>query len=263
MRGAPILALLAATGVFPALPENPVETPWGAIPRPVVVPRDSTQTGPFGPADSLAPPPPPRPQLPESLPFGPGETLEFSIDYGVVGAGHATMEVAGVRRISGHECLDIRTEAKSNAFSSKFYKVWDRAQTFVDPATVLPWRFEKHQREGGYRKDVVIKFDRDACFARYENGEEVVMHPHAQDELSAFYYLRTLPLETGRDVMIDNHTNRKNFRSRSSCTGARPSRCPPASSTAGWSSPSSAREASSPRRARSRSGSRPTRAGSR
>lgn len=204
------VVVLLAVGLS-SLPEKAIDTPWGAIPQPTVVSRDAAQSGPFGPADTLAPPAPPRPRLPDTLPFGPGETLEFSIDYGVVGAGHATMEVTGMRRVSGHDCFDIRTEAKSNAFFSKFYKVWDRAQTFVDPATLLPWRFEKHQREGGYRKDIVIKFDRDRTFARYENGEEVVMPPYAQDELSAFYYLRTLPLEVGQDVLIDNHTNRKNY----------------------------------------------------
>ncbi|MFN8179459.1 MAG: DUF3108 domain-containing protein [bacterium] len=210
MRGAWLL-LAAAAGVFPTLPDRPVETPWGAIPRPVVAPRDSAQTGRFGPPDSLAPPPPPGPPLPDVLPFGPGESLEFSIDYGILNAGHATMEVAGTRRVSGRECLDIRTEAKSNAFFSKFYKVWDRAQTFVDPSTLLPWRFEKHQREGGYRKDVLIKFDRDSCFARYDNGDEIVIPARAQDELSAFYYLRTLPLEPGRDVLIDSHADRNNY----------------------------------------------------
>jgi hypothetical protein len=211
MSGLALVVLVAAGGVFPEIPEHPVPTPFGEIPPPVVVPRDPAETGRFGPPDTLAPPPPERPPLPDVLPFGPGELLEFSIDYGVLNAGRATMEVAGTRRVAGRECLDIRTEAKSNAFFSKFYKVWDRAQTFLDPSTLLPWRFEKHQREGGYRKDLVIKFDRDGSFARYENGDEVVMHPHAQDELSAFYYLRTLPLETGRDVLIDNHTNRKNY----------------------------------------------------
>jgi Protein of unknown function (DUF3108) len=206
-----LLVLATAAAMVQALPDRPVETPWGAIPRPVVEARDPSRGGPFGPADSLAPPAPPAPELPSMLPFAPGETLEFSIDYGILNAGHATMEVAGSRRISGHECFDIRTEAKSNSFFSKFYKVWDRAQTFVDPATLLPWRFEKHQQEGGYHKDLVIKFDRDECFARYEDGMEIVIPRGAQDELSAFYYLRTLPLEIGHDVLIDNHTNRNNY----------------------------------------------------
>jgi hypothetical protein len=203
--------LAVAVVSYPALPDHPVETPWGAIPRPSVSARDSAETGSFGPPDSLVPPLPPAPPLPAVLPFGPGETLEFSIDYGILSAGHAVMEVAGTRRIAGHECLDIRTEAKSNAFFSKFYKVWDRAQSFVDASTLLPWRFEKHQREGGYRKDVLVKFDHAGSFARYENGDEISMSPRAQDELSAFYYMRTLPIEAGHDVFIDSHTDRHNY----------------------------------------------------
>lgn len=207
----PVLALLTTGGVFPEIPGERLPTPAGEVPPPVVLPRAADEGGDFGPPDSLAPPPPPRPELPAVLPFGPGETLKFSIDYGILNAGGATMEVAGQRRIAGAECLDIRTEARSNAFFSKFYKVWDRAQTFVDASTLLPWRFEKHQREGGYRKDVLVKFDRPEAFAHYENGDDVCIHPHAQDELSAFYYLRTLPLEVGQDVLIDSHADRKNY----------------------------------------------------
>jgi hypothetical protein len=145
------------------------------------------------------------------LPFGPGERLAFSVDYGVINAGWAVMEIPRSRRYVGVDCLDIRTEANSNAFFSKIHKVRDRAATLFDPETLVPLRFEKHQHEGDYKKDMVIKFDRTDHFAAYENGDEVMMHPWSQDELSAFYYLRTLPLEVGRDVYIDNHTNRKNY----------------------------------------------------
>jgi len=196
----------------PAMPESPVATAYGPIPPPHTVPREGPSDAvAFGPAEDLAPPPPPRPPLPDVLPFGREEHLRFSIDYGVINAGEATMEIRGARRIMGRECLDVRTEARSNGFFSKIYKVWDRAQSFVDVDTVVPWRFEKHLREGGYRKDVVIKFDQDGNYARYENGDEVMTSPWTQDELSAFYYLRTLPLEVGKDVLIDNHTNRKNY----------------------------------------------------
>jgi hypothetical protein len=207
------LLLSPGEGTLTLRPGPVATTPWGEIPRPVVIVEDTTASpaGAFGPSAALAPPVAPRPPIPEVLPFGVGEHLDFSIDYGFINAGGATMTVRGVRRVMGRECFDIRTEARSNAFFSKFYRVWDRAQTFLDVDSILPHRFEKHQREGGYRKDVVIKFDRDDSFARYENGEEVIMHPHAQDELSAFYYLRTLPLEVGRDLFIDNHTNRKNY----------------------------------------------------
>lgn len=206
------LRLLALVATAVTLPGDPVITDWGTIPRPRILPGAGPDTTTvFGPPEEFAPPPPPRPPLPDERPFEVGERLEFSIDYGVINAGSATMEVHQVRRITGVECYDIRTEARSNAFFSTFYKVWDRAQTFLDVETLLPLRFEKHQKEGGYEKDQLIKFDRDRHFALYESGEEVMMHPWAQDELSAFYYLRALELEPGQEVLIDNHTNRKNY----------------------------------------------------
>jgi hypothetical protein len=209
---APWLVGASSTELAHVQPGPPATTEWGEIPRPVVVSDSSAgEALPFGPPESWAPDPPDRPPLPDVLPFGVGEYLKFSIDYGVINAGGATMTVERVRRITGRECLDIRTEAKSNGFFSKFYKVWDRAQTFLDRETLLPRRFEKHLREGSYRKDLTVKFDRDDNLARYENDDEIVIHPWAQDELSAFYYVRTLPLEVGEDVFIDNHANRKNY----------------------------------------------------
>ncbi|MGQ0722676.1 MAG: DUF3108 domain-containing protein [Candidatus Eiseniibacteriota bacterium] len=202
-----LFAVLFAAGAF----AQEAPTSWH-IPAPrVELVGAGEAAGTFGPPDSLAPPPLPRPDLPEFLPFGPGERLTFSVDYGVINAGWAVMEIPRTRRYVGVECLDIRSEANSNAFFSKIHKVRDRAQTLLDPDALLPLRFEKHQREGDYSKDLVVKFDRREHFARYENGDEVMMHPWAQDELSAFYYLRTLPLAEGRDVFIDNHTNRKNY----------------------------------------------------
>jgi hypothetical protein len=202
--------LVTAALAFASEPASP-PAEWGPIPRALVVPDTLGSTAPFGPAESWAPPPAARPHLPNELPFGPGERLEFSIDYGFINAGGATMVVERTRNVSGRECLDIHTEAKSNSVFSKIYKVWDRAQTFLEVETLLPRRFEKHQREGSYKKDAVVKFDREEHFARYENGDEIVIHPWAQDELSAFYYVRMLPLEVGKEVFIDNHANRKNY----------------------------------------------------
>lgn len=208
-----LTAVLLAAPAGADLPDEPVATPWGQIPLPVVEPLRSGERldVPFGPPDSLALPPAPRPPLPAVLPFGPDERFVFSIDYGIINAGHATMEIRGVRRVGGRPCFDIRTEARSNRFFSRFYKVWDRAQSFLDTESLLPMRFEKHLREGGYRKDDVIKFDREQHFALYEDGEEVAIHPFSQDELSAFFYARTLPLVVGEDLFIDSHANHKNY----------------------------------------------------
>jgi hypothetical protein len=193
----------------PDRPAMPVETPWGTVPLASLEPREGASPA-FGPPDSLALAPPAR-DLPAMLPFGPGERLEFSVDYGIINAGGATMEIRGLRTVMGHPCLEIQTEARSNHFFSAFYKVWDRAQTFLEPETMLPWRFEKKLREGGYHKDVLVKYDRRQNFALYDNGDSVAIHPHVQDELSAFYFVRALDLEVGKDVYVDSHSGRKNY----------------------------------------------------
>lgn len=212
IRSLAALCVVASAFGLPARILAQVSTPFGSIPAPRLepVPAGADETL-FGPPDSLAPPPLPPPPLPDVLPFGSGELLEFSIDYGIVNAGGATMEVGETRRIAGRPAFDIRTEARSNSVFSRVYKVWDRSQTFVDVETLLPLRYEKHQREGSYKKDILVKFDRARGVATYDNGEEVKMPAFAQDELSAFYAMRSFPLEIGREVFIDTHTNKKNY----------------------------------------------------
>ena len=189
--------------------EVPIESVAGMIPVAKTLPRDVTDA-PIGPPADWAEPPTPR-DIPTYLPFGEGEHLRFSVDYGIINAGGATMTIEGTRRVMGVDCLHIRTEAKSNRFFSQFYKVWDRAETFLDPETMLPWRFEKKLREGGYKKDVLVKYDRRKDMAIYTNGDSVSIQPHVQDELSAFYYVRSLDLEVGKTLYVDSHSNRKNY----------------------------------------------------
>jgi hypothetical protein len=188
-----------------------ITSDWPAVRVLPVAPGHPALSHGAGPPDSLAIPPLPRPELPDTLPFHAGERLEFSIDYGFINAGHATMGVEPLRTIAGVRCLELWTDARSNAFFSTIYKVWDRSQSFLEPEEFVSWRYEKHQREGSYRNDQLIKFDRRENFARYDDGVEVSLPRFVQDELAAFYYFRTLQMEVGQKVLIDSHANRKNY----------------------------------------------------
>lgn len=140
-------------------------------------------------------------------PFGVGEKLTFSIRYGMIKAGTATMEVK-----SGGEggSLQISSSARSNSFFDVFFKVRDQITAWVDPVTLRSIRFQKNLNEGNYRKSEHVDFLWERGIAQYKDGSEVALVENARDVLSSFYYLRTLRLPIGQKVPLTYHSSKKN-----------------------------------------------------
>ena len=67
-----------------------------------------------------------RALLPEYVGFGEGEKLVYSVQYGIVNAGEATLEVRNIAEINGRPCYHIVSDARSNDVFSVFFKVRDR-----------------------------------------------------------------------------------------------------------------------------------------
>jgi hypothetical protein len=150
--------------------------------------------------------------------FKVGEKLVFNIRYGVIVAGSATMSIPETSLINNFECFHITTEAKSNSFFSAFYTVKDQVHSFLDRHGLYSWRFEKHIREGKYRSDQLVEYNhlaRTAITIRTNLKTKKVQRdtlripPCVQDVLSTFYYIRTIPLEVGKSIFIDNQSDRK------------------------------------------------------
>ncbi len=155
-------------------------------------------------ADTSTAAAPPAP-APGPAPFGVGESFVFSIDYGVVNAGDATLAVVGTVDFRGHPCYRIESTASSNRFFSGFYRVRDKVVSYVDREGLFSRYFMKRLREGSYRKTEEIVFDHEAGVARDHQGREYEIPAGVHDPLSAFYYVRTLDLEVGRDVFLTAH----------------------------------------------------------
>ncbi len=160
-------------------------------------------------------------QMPDSLPaerppsrvrFAPGEYLEFSVQYGLVNAGTATMQIhPKIRMRDGIPTYHFITTAQSNKVFSTFFPVNDRVESFMDTLQLRSVRFEKHLREGKYRKDLFVMFDHERNVANIDGKRECEVLEDVQDVLSSFYYVRTLDLEPGARFYVPNHDNGKNY----------------------------------------------------
>jgi hypothetical protein len=147
----------------------------------------------------------------DSLPFKVGEKLTFSVRYGFIRAGVATMEVAGRVACAGGECFHIVSEARSTMPFSLFYEVEDRVESLIDTENLYTWRYEKTLREGNYRDHEVVLFDQQNHTATYPNGRTVSVPQSVQDVLSSLYYVRTMEIDVGDTIFINNHADEKNY----------------------------------------------------
>jgi hypothetical protein len=202
MRVKAITALVLALGLA------------GLAPRPAAPQEDTPDSLRYTFYDSLyafeLPPDTFMNLLPEFVPFGEGEKLVFSVQYSLVTAGDATLEVRNLAQIDGRTCYRVLSDARTNKFFSALFKVRDRFESYIDTTELYSLRYEKHIREGRFKRDEKVVFDQDAHTATYDD-KVVAIAPRTQDVLSALYYTRTLPLEVGQAITLANHTDGKNY----------------------------------------------------
>lgn len=143
--------------------------------------------------------------------YGPGERMVFEISYGPITAGEGILETIGTVDHLGRTCYHVQSTANSNRFFSSIYKVRDKIVTYIDVVDLGSAYFYKRLREGDYKKTLEITFDQAMGLARYSDGQTMPVPTGVQDELSAFYYVRNLDLESGTDLTLPAHTSRRNY----------------------------------------------------
>ena len=146
----------------------------------------------------------------DNVSFGLGEYLEFSVKYGMLPAGTAILKISEIIDFQGKRCYRIFSTAKSNDMVSVFYRVRDSVETVVDYDGIFSRKFHKLLREGGYKADKTTIFDQRKHLAITGN-DSIPTYAFVQDALSSMYYARTQELIPDNEILIDNHTDKKNF----------------------------------------------------
>ena len=131
------------------------------------------------------------------------------MQYGVIHAGSAWLEVSEPHAWQGHDVLTFRARAESNGFFSRFYKVRNLIASTWDERGHYSWHYEEDRHEGGKRSKSAIAFDHARHEALYQDGTHVPIPPQVQDALSSFYYTRLQALPVGGSVVFDYHASKK------------------------------------------------------
>lgn len=126
--------------------------------------------------------------------FKENESITFKVMYAVVGAHIGAGEVTfstTLENFNNKPVYHIVGDGKTYPFYDNVFKVRDRYESFVDTATLQPYKFIRNVYEGGYKKFENVTFNKTTNTAITNNGvfktEECV-----QDVLSAIYYARNI-----------------------------------------------------------------------
>lgn len=145
--------------------------------------------------------------LKRTFPFRPGEKLVYDLWWTVVYAGRATLEVVDIEDEGGTLMYHFRATVRSSEFLDTFYKVRDVMESRTDITVDRTFRYEQHQREGSYEKDIRLEFDwsddDNATVSRYgrQGFKQLIELPgDTLDPLAVLYHFRSHFLSIGRVV---------------------------------------------------------------
>ncbi|MEW5800537.1 MAG: DUF3108 domain-containing protein [bacterium] len=138
-----------------------------------------------------------------------GERFTYTLSWGIVPAGYATMEVDSlIRWAGGVNCYQIKMFTSTNPFLDKIHKVRDSVISLIETSLKRSHYYRKEQREGSFSRDDELTID-------YQN-EEVTLNRNGKlkniikiqkdedllDPYAVLYYVRSLDLEVGDQISV-------------------------------------------------------------
>jgi hypothetical protein len=137
-------------------------------------------------------------------PFGVGEQLNFNYFLGegaqLVGTGSYRALARGT--FFGRDGLLLASSMQTNGAGQALFPVNNQINSYVDPATLLPYRSEQHLREGDRNDNFIISLDQANGTAEYDDGTRVAIQNGTHDLVSIAFALRSFDLATGASTNV-------------------------------------------------------------
>ncbi len=139
-----------------------------------------------------------------------GERTLFDITYFGATAGQLELNVLPSKVVSERLSYHFRATATSTSVFSLFYRVNDVAESFMDTVGLFSHKYSLKLDESKQLRDVLELYDyrkkKAYYWSKLEHNDkgakseqsEIDLVPFTQDGLSAFFFVRTLPLKVGK-----------------------------------------------------------------
>lgn len=145
----------------------------------------------------------PAPQsAPPRFPFGVGERMEYEVRFGGIRAGTGFMEVNAFESIRGRDAYHTIFRVRGGTL---FFKVDNRFDSWIDAESLSSLRFKQDQREGSRERERHYEIFPSRAVYVEEDGREFPSVREPLDDGSFLYFVRTVPLEVGREYSFDRY----------------------------------------------------------
>lgn len=125
-------------------------------------------------------------------PFEAGEKLHYRIRYGFINCANGTLTVEeSDRTFKGGEAYHLKADGKTVSAVALIMKVRNTYNSYISAETLQPFLYTESVREGSYKRDSYVRFDRENNVVNTNKGAFDIRH-NTLDVLSAFYYARAL-----------------------------------------------------------------------
>ena len=137
---------------------------------------------------------------PSKIVFPVGERLNYDVSWSdFIVAGELTLETKDRRSFDGVDGLHVSAQAQSVGVVSAFvYKVNDLYESFLNAATLQPFRAEKNSRRGKKREQSSITIDQQRRTARLGDGRTIEIPQDTYDLAGLLYAIRAMDLTVGK-----------------------------------------------------------------
>lgn len=142
----------------------------------------------------------------QEMPFVPGEKLIYVLKWESIPAGEAVIEVLPIETLNGEQAYHFVLTARTNSFVDIFYKIRDKIESYTNLEITRSLFYKSKQREGKYKRDIVVSFDWDKQEAQYTNfgktRDSIPLLPGSFDPLSILFHVRLLDLGNTSQINV-------------------------------------------------------------
>jgi hypothetical protein len=133
------------------------------------------------------------------LPFAVGEKLTYQVFWGPFVVGRASLEVAGIEPVDGHNCYHLVAKAKTSGLIDLLFPVNSTAESWLDCDGLFTRRYREDRTEGKHHHDTESHYDyagKETVITNHVNGKQrhVSLDQPVQDVVSSLYVVRTKKL---------------------------------------------------------------------
>ena len=135
----------------------------------------------------------------EAIPFSVGEKLTYQIFWGPFVVGRATLEVASIEPVDGHNCYHLIAKAKTSGIAEWLFPVDSTVESWLDCVGLFARKYHEDRTEGKHHKDNDTHYDyvaNETVTKSRVNGHEKrsSLDQPVQDVISSLYFVRTQKL---------------------------------------------------------------------